>query len=158
MTGSVTVLPDPHFPISDAARQTRDTAVMSVYGLLQQLGPSRDALLSLSSQIAAMRANAGAAGEAARVLLERVAAQVSQQQNQLTHIQTDAATLQDAMDGYAGVPTVAQLSQLDWIWEDAAAEVAAVNRLIQQDLPPLYGAMGGARGSEIQPVPPLVRR
>jgi hypothetical protein len=63
------------------------------------------------------------------------------------------------MDSYAGLPTAAQLRDLDWAWVDAVAAVIALNRLIQQDLPPLYDALGGAaRWSEIPPAPLPVRR
>jgi len=43
-----------------------------------------------------------------------------------------AAGAQYAMDGYAGLPTAAQLRQLDWAWEDANSAVATLNQLIQQ--------------------------
>jgi hypothetical protein len=159
MTTGVTVLPDPHFAISDAGRKSRDTAVMGTYRLQQQLGPARDALQTVSGQIAALRASGAAGGDAGRALLDRVTGQVSQVQGQIARILNNASNLEDAIDGYAGVPTAAQLRQLDWIWEDAAAGASTVNRLIRQDLPPLYSAFGGAgRGSEVQPVPLPVRQ
>lgn len=52
------------------------------------------------------------------------------------------------MDAYEGVPTAAQLRELDWAWEDAVSAVSALNRMIQQDLPAL-----GASSIPTAPLP-----
>jgi photosystem II stability/assembly factor-like uncharacterized protein len=154
LTAGVTVLPDPHFPISDADRKSRDSAVMSAWALQQQLAAARDTLLTLSGQVAAMRANGGADG-----MLDRIAAESSRVQSQIIQTMTDAYNLETAMDSYAGLPTAAQLRDLDWAWVDAVAAVTVLNRMIQQDLPPLHDALGGpSRWPEIPPAPLPVRR
>jgi hypothetical protein len=66
--------------------------------------------------------------------------------------------VQSGIDAYEGLPTGAQLRQLDWAWEDATSTVSALNRTIQQDMPAVYSALGGPiKWPEAQPVPAPVR-
>ncbi|HUI55384.1 MAG TPA: hypothetical protein VLY04_10455 [Bryobacteraceae bacterium] len=157
MKSEVAVLPDPRFTISDADRAARHTAVMSAYSLQQQLVPARDAAQTLVGQISAMREYliaAGAGGRTALESVEKVSAQVTQIQGQITRALTSANGAQTAMDGYAGLPTASQVQQLDWAWEDAIAAATALNNLIQQSLPPVYAALGpSVKWPEIQPAP-----
>ena len=132
LAAGVTVLPDPHFAISDADRQSRETAVMSAYSLQQQLAPARETGQTLSGQIAMMRTNLAASSK-----LDQVAAQSAQVQSRISRTLTDAYNLENSIDAYQGLPTAAQWRDLDWAWEDAIAAVTALNRLIQQDLPAL---------------------
>jgi photosystem II stability/assembly factor-like uncharacterized protein len=112
LSGTVTVLPDPQFPISDADRMTRETAVMSAYSLQQQLAAAREAY----EKLAGARTNWTAP---AIELLDQIA-----------HCLTETYNLESAMDGYQGLPTAGQLRDLDWAWEDGIAAVAGLNRLI----------------------------
>ena len=65
-----------------------------------------------------------------------------------------AARAQNAIDTYEGLPTAAQLRELDWAWEDAAEGATSVNRAIEGDMPELYAAAGpSARWSPLKPVP-----
>jgi hypothetical protein len=58
------------------------------------------------------------------------------------------------MDGYDGLPTVAQFRQLDWAWEDATAAVGGLNKLIQESIPSAYSSMGGAvKPPTLAPIP-----
>ncbi len=161
MKSTLTVDPDPHFTISDADRNTRYAAIMSAYTLAQQLAPARDAADLVTRQAAAMRQYLTASGEGGRAALdvvERVASEVSRTQAQIARTLTAAANVQGTMDGYEGLPTGAQLQQLDWAWEDAIAAVSALNRVIQQDMPPVYDAMGGpVKWPAIKPVAAPVR-
>jgi hypothetical protein len=121
VSGEMTVEPDPRFTISDSDRKKRFTSVMSAYTLQQRLVAARDT---------------------ARDLADRVPGpEVNQAQSQVARALAEAAGVQNAMDGYAGLPTAAQLRQLEWAWEDGSAAVAALNRLIQRhkvpDLKPL---------------------
>ena len=75
-----------------------------------------------------------------------VTADAPQILSQITRTLGEAYNLETAIDAYQGLPTAAQLRDLDWAWEDAIGAVTALNRLIQQDLP------GGS------PVPVPVRR
>jgi hypothetical protein len=132
MSAPLKVLPDPEFPLSDADRQTRETAVMSAYSLEQQLAAARDSYQTLSGQILSARGNPGAAPAFGKVMLES-----GEVQEQLSQALNDAYNLQSTMDAYEGLPTAAQLRELDWAWQDAVNAVGELNRLIQQDLPAL---------------------
>ena len=107
-------------------------SVMSAYSLQQQLAPARETGQTLSGQIAAMRTN-----PAASSALDGVAGRAAQVQSQISRSLTGAYNLENSIDAYQGLPTAAQLRDLDWAWEDAIAAVTALNRLIQQDLPAL---------------------
>jgi hypothetical protein len=153
--------PDPRFTISEADRNTRHAAIMSAYTLAQQLAPARDGAEMLARQAVAMRQYLTATGESGRSALdvvERVTLEVARVQAQIVRTLTAAANGQSAIDGYEGLPTGAQLRQLDWAWEDAMSVVAALNQAIQQDMPAVYAAMNGPiKWPELQPVPAPVR-
>lgn len=157
----LTVGPDPRFTISEADRNTRHAAILSAYTLAQQLAPARDAAEILARQAAAMRQYLSATGESGQTALdvvERVTLDVTRVQGQIGRTLTAAAGVQSGIDGYAGLPTGAQLRQLDWAWEDATSAVSALNRTIQQDMPAVNAAMGGPiKWPEVKPVPPPVR-
>jgi len=155
----VTVAPDPRLMLSDADRDARYRAVMSAYTLQQQLAPARDAAQKVAAQVAAPRQYLAAAGEGGRAPLaatEKVAAQIIHAQAQVARALTGAGQAQGAMDGYGGLPTEAQLRQMDWAWEDALAGVSALNQVIQQDTPAVYAAVGGVFPA-VQPVAEPVR-
>jgi hypothetical protein len=62
------------------------------------------------------------------------------------------------MDGYDGLPTTAQLRQVDWAWEDAAASANALNKLVIELIPATYASMSGAvRPPRLDPVAVPVR-
>jgi len=61
--------------------------------------------------------------------------------------------LENAMDAYEGVPTAAQLRELDWAWDDAVAAVTSLNRIVQQDLPRLYDSINQDHHTEVVPAP-----
>jgi photosystem II stability/assembly factor-like uncharacterized protein len=157
----LTVQPDPHFTISDIDRGARQSALMSAYTLQQQLAPAREAAQALNSQIAGMRQYLNGAGESGRpalAVLDRASAGIPRAQSQVEQAMNAANTAQNAIDGYAGLPTGSQLRQLDWAWEDAEAVVSALNQLIQRDMPAVYASLDGSiRYPEIKPVPALVR-
>jgi hypothetical protein len=108
-----------------------------------------------------MRQYLAAAAEGGRIALaevERISLDIVRVQGLINRTLTAAATVQSGIDGYEGLPTGAQLRQLDWAWEDAAAGVSALNRAIQQDMPALYAAMDGSiKWPEVKPVPIPVR-
>jgi photosystem II stability/assembly factor-like uncharacterized protein len=122
LTGAVTVLPDPEFPISDADRRTREAAVMSAYSLQQQLASAREAYEKLPAQTAGARSNNGS---------ERVSLQAGELLEEIAHCLTEAYNVESAMDAYQGLPTAAQLADLDRVWAQGIAAVAGLNRLIE---------------------------
>ena len=119
------MLPDPEFPISDSGRRTREAAVMSAYSLQQQLASARGAYEKVAGQIPGARTN-GTLGAA-----DRLSAQASELLDQLSHCLTDAYNVEVAMDAYQGLPTAAQLQELDSVWSEGIAAVAGLNRLIE---------------------------
>ena len=114
----VRVLADPLFTISDADRQTRYATLQSAYLLQQKLAPAREAAAALATQ---------SAGKPA-------AGTISQIQSQINAALAAAARVQSAIDSYDGLPTAAQLQELDWAWSDGAAAVTALNRLLSRTI------------------------
>ena len=132
-------------------------AIMSAFTLQQQLGVARDTAQSLSEQMTALRqfyAAGGDSGKAGVAAIDRIAGQLIQSQGQIDRAMTAASGLQNAMDGYDGLPTASQIRQLEWAKEDATAAIEALNRLIVIDLP---AAGGSIKLPEMKPVPTPVR-
>jgi hypothetical protein len=134
---------------------------MSAYKLQQQLAPAREAAQALNVHIAAIRqflAAAGDGGRTALVVADHAAAELGQAQNIIARPLFAAGNVQTAMDSYSGLPTEAQIRQLDWAWEDAAAAVAMLNKLIRERMPAAYAAAGNAVSwPEVKPVAAPVR-
>lgn len=142
----VTVLPDPRFPISEGDRKTRDTALLRSWSLQRQLAEAHEAAGAVAKQIAAMRESAREAGEgAAEALasLNRVAADVHRAQTQAAAASATAGRVQAAIDSYDGLPTEAQLRELEAAWSDAGAAVSLLNQSIAA-VAPIHTAVAGA--------------
>ncbi len=142
---AVTVLPEPGFPISDADRKTRYRSVMSAYTLQQQLLPVRDAAQALATSLGSMRLSLSAAGDGARAALataDKLAPEVSRISGEVSRTLAAATRVEEAIDGFDGLPTAQQLRELDWAWEDATASVTALNKVIVHDMPAVYSALG----------------
>jgi hypothetical protein len=152
----VTVEPDPHFTIAEADRRKRQAAILSAYSIQRQLAPARDAARTLADQLAGLRqyfSAVGDSGKASLAAIDRVTPAIAQAQAQIDRAIASAAQVQNAIDGYDGLPTTAQLRQIDWAWEDAAASANALNRLITESIPAAYASMGGAvRAPKVDPV------
>lgn len=143
----LTVEPDPNFTITEADRQKRQAAIRAAYRMQQQLVPARDAARLLTEQLAALRQYFTALGDSGKASLEaidKVAPEVTRAQAQVDRAIASAAQVQNAIDGYDGLPTTAQLRQVDWAWEDAIASAKALNKLITESVPAAYASMGGA--------------
>ncbi len=143
----VTVEPDPHFTISEGDRQKRHAAIRSVYSIQQQLAPARETAQTLTDQMAGLRqyfVAAGDSGKASLAAIDKVTPEIANAQGQVDRAIASAAQVETAMDGYDGLPTAAQLRQIDWVWEDAAAAANALNKVIQESIPAAYSAMGGS--------------
>jgi photosystem II stability/assembly factor-like uncharacterized protein len=143
----VTVEPDPAFNISESDRKKRHAAILSAYSIQKQLVPARDAARSLTDQLAGLRqyfAALGDSGKASLEAIDKVTPEIARAQGQIDRAITSAAQVENAMDGYDGLPTVAQLRQIDWAWEDAAASAKALNKVIVESIPAAYSSMSGA--------------
>jgi hypothetical protein len=150
----VTVEPDPRFTISESDRKKRQAAILSAYALQQQLAPARDATRALVDQLAGLRQYFNAVGNKTSVeAIDKVTPEIAKAQAQIDRAIASAAQVENAMDGYDGLPTAAQLRQIDWAWEDATASATAVNKLITESVPAAYSSMGGAvRQPKLDPV------
>jgi photosystem II stability/assembly factor-like uncharacterized protein len=141
----MTVEPDPHFTISDADRKARHSAILSAYTLQQQLVPARDAARLLADQMAGLRQYFSAAGVSAAVgAIDKATAEITRVQGQVDRAIAAAAQAENAMESYDGLPTAAQLKQIEWAWEDGTAAAVAVNKLILESLPAAYSSMAGS--------------
>jgi hypothetical protein len=152
----LTVEPDPHFTIPDPDRAKRQAAILSAYAIQQKLVPARDAARTLADQLAGLRQYFSAVGDSGKASLEaidKVTPEIAKVQAQVDRAIASASQAQNAIDGYDGLPTVAQLRQIDWAWEDAAASANALNKLITEMIPAAYASMGGAvRPPKLDPV------
>ena len=151
----IAILPDPDFPLPDAERSARETALMRSYNLQRQLRPTRETTRLLAERIGVLSELARTAGAGATAnpkTFESLALDVSQARNQAYNAINAAARVESDIDAYAGPPTAAQLRELDWAWSDAQAAVAALNRVIEA-MPALEKAAGkDAGGREWKPV------
>ncbi len=151
MKSELTVLPDPRSHISDADRRAREESLSAAYGLQQQLVPARQAAQTLGGQIAGLRS--AVSGEALATL-DRAARDLGRALTQLNNAIGGASRAQSAIDQYEGMPTAAQVRELDWAWEDAAQGVAGLNQVIQDQMPSLYAAAGASpRWQPVKPAP-----
>jgi photosystem II stability/assembly factor-like uncharacterized protein len=153
------VEPDPHFSISEPDRKKRHAAILSAYSIQQQLVPARDAVRELADQMAGLRQYFSAVRSRNSVeAIDKVTSEIARAQAQVDRAIAAAAQVENAMEGYDGLPTAAQLRQVDWAWEDATASAAAVNKLIAESVPGVYSTMAGAvRLPKLDPVKPPVR-
>jgi photosystem II stability/assembly factor-like uncharacterized protein len=155
MKTDLSVLDDPRSSVPEAERRLRQTSVMSAYTLQQQLGPARQEAQTLARQLAALRASVN--GEAA-AQLDTASRDTGRALGLLGSAINGASRAQTAIDVYEGAPTAAQLRELDWAWEDAAAGIAALNRVIDEQMPALYQAAGASPRWEMpKPVAPPKR-
>jgi photosystem II stability/assembly factor-like uncharacterized protein len=152
----VTVEPDPAFTISESDRKKRHAAILSAYSIQKQLVPARDAARSLTDQLAGLRqyfAALGDSGKASLEAIDKVTPEITKAQGQIDRAIASAAQVQNAMDGYDGLPTAAQLRQVDWAWEDAATAAKALNKVIAESIPAAYSSMSGAvKPPKLEPV------
>jgi photosystem II stability/assembly factor-like uncharacterized protein len=152
---------DPRFRISEAERKAHHSAVMSAYAVQEQLGSGRDAAIALSNQMAPMRQHLntmGDAGHAPLQTLEKVSTELGRVQGDISRVMLAASRLENTIDSYPGLPTEAQSRELDWAWEDSAKAVSALNRILHEDMAPVYKALGdAAEWKQIAPVAVPVR-
>ncbi len=150
----VTVEPDPRFTISESDRNKRHAAILSAYSIQQQLAPAREAARALVEQLAGLRQYLNAIGAKTSVeAIDKVTPEITKAQGQIDRAIASAAQVENAMDGYDGLPTAAQFRQVEWAWEDAAASATAVNKLITEAIPGAFSSMGGAvRQPNLNPV------
>jgi photosystem II stability/assembly factor-like uncharacterized protein len=156
LKGDVTVESNPRFPISESDLQKRRAAILSAYSIQKQLVPARDAARLLAEQVAGLRQYFNASGDSGKASLpaiDKVTPEIALAQGQIDRAIASAAQVENAMDGYDGLPTAAQLRQIDWAWEDATSAVNALNKLITESIPAAYsGDKGAIMPSKMKPI------
>ena len=60
--------------------------------------------------------------------IDKVTTEITKAQGQVDRAIAAAAQVENAMEGYDGLPTAAQFRQVDWAWEDGTASATAVNK------------------------------
>ncbi len=158
---------DPLVPVSAGERQERQDALLDVYELQKALATSRTAVNALSEQMGQLEDHLEARAEArgvgqqpqdARELVEQLAEKVSRVQREVEH-QTRAVQdwrgLVDSIERYAGAPTAGQVRRLDWTFEGVTRIVEELNRILEAELPALYGELG-TRGLWPAPAPRIL--
>jgi hypothetical protein len=152
MKAELLVVPEPRSKIAPGERKAHDDAVMSAYWLQRQLMPARQCAQALGGQIGGLRT---AVFGSAATALEQATHDLARAAGQLNTALAGAARAQHSIDGFEGAPTAAQLRELDWAWQDAAAGVAALNQIIQQQMPAIYSAAGSSaqRWTPMKPAP-----
>jgi photosystem II stability/assembly factor-like uncharacterized protein len=159
LTATLQVTPDPRFPISDPDRATREASLMSAYRLQRQLAAARATGRSLTSQLTAIREQLSHDGEkTALAAVDRASADIARMQNEVNIAMAAGGRVQGAIDGYAGLPTAAQLRELEWAWADGLAAVNRLNDIILHQMPGIYATAGGtAKWPELKPLPSLTK-
>jgi photosystem II stability/assembly factor-like uncharacterized protein len=129
LKGELRVEGDPRVSFPDADRRARQTALLNLYELYKSLAVARAAAVTAGapSTTASRNAQAGKADNGAQIT--RLQADISAELNTING-------LSRGIEGYAGLPTADQRRQIDWVFEDAAKTVDALNRVLQTDTPP----------------------
>ena len=152
-TEMLTVEGDPLVPVSAGERRERQNALLDVYELQKTLATSSRAVLVLSEQIADFKYHLDARAEAwsversedAREQVEQLAKKVSSLQGGLRHetrVVEGGRGLVDSIERYSGAPTADQVRRLDWTFESVSRIVEELNRIMETELPALYGELG----------------
>jgi len=130
--------------------------LIDLYNLEKTLGAARKASRTIGAQAETLKKAVGhqAAG------LETLAAHLSKIEREVNAEMNTASSLSRAMEGYSGLPTADQKRQVDWVFEDATASVAALNAAIQTEAPATYGELlkDGSLPAHQPPIPAPARK
>ncbi len=153
--GEFTVSSDPTDTFSAADRRIRQDALMDVYATQKTLIAARGSLRTLTAQSDALHQDLAAAGAAADSVVSRIA-RLSAEVDRLVGISTALLT---GIEGFNSIPTADQKAQMGWMIGDANHAVVTLDRVIQADIPSLYGKFGKGARPRTAPVvtPPSVR-
>ena len=116
LKGTLRVEGDPRVAFSDADRRARQATLLKLYDLQKSLAATR------------------AASATARVASDT---QLGQLQAELSAHINAAGALSRAIEGYSALPTSDQRRQVEWLLDDAARTVGALNRILHTETPAL---------------------
>jgi hypothetical protein len=111
LKGELRVDVDPRVTFSDADRRARQTTLLRLYQLQKSLATAR------------------ASTSTTRIGNDTRLAQL---QGEITIELNTAGNLSRAIEGYSGLPTADQKRQVDWVVDDAAKTLQALNRVLTQ--------------------------
>ena len=114
LRGELRVEGDPRVSFTDADRRARQAALLSLY--------------ELEKSLAVARVSTATARIGADTRLAQLQAEISAEL-------TTASALSRAIEGYSGLPTSDQRRQIDWVVDDAAKTVDALNRVLRTEMP-----------------------
>lgn len=159
LRGNITVEADPMdgSAFTSVQRHERQDLLLAVYDLQRSLVVGRRTAQSLGAQTDAIRRalSRGAGGAAlAAALTERI----GRSQAEVDRLVGYTGTLMRGIESFNAPPTADHRQQLAWAREDAASAVAAINRIIQTDLPKAYSQFApGEKAPSIAPITPASR-
>jgi photosystem II stability/assembly factor-like uncharacterized protein len=116
LKGTLRVDGDPRVAFADADRRARQAMLLKLY--------------ELQKSLAALRATSATARVASDSQLGSLQAEIGME------IST-ASTLSRAIEGFSALPTSDQRRQVEWLLEDAARTIGAVNRVLHAETPAL---------------------
>ena len=109
LKGELRVDVDPRVTFSDADRRSRQTTLMRLY--------------QVQKSLASARASTAATRVGTDTRLAQLQAEISLELN-------TAGNLSRTIEGYSGLPTADQKRQVDWVVDDAAKTLLALNRVL----------------------------
>jgi hypothetical protein len=114
LKGELRVDGDPRVSFSDVDRRARQAALLSLY--------------ELEKSLTMARATSATARIGADTRLAQLQAEISREL-------TTANALSRSIEGYSGLPTSDQRRQIEWVVEDGAKTVDALNRVLRTEMP-----------------------
>ncbi len=150
---------DPRVTFSDADRQARQRALLTLYSVQKSLGAARTAAASATSLLRALGTPPFAVPDAMRSRVASTTAALQRVQGTINGQLSGASGVARAIEGYSARPTADQVRQVDWAFDDATKLVADLNRVTQTDLPSLLSGISSAPAWPARPgaVSPPVR-
>jgi photosystem II stability/assembly factor-like uncharacterized protein len=126
LKGELKVEGDPRVTFSEADRRARQDVLLRLYALQKSLVTARAAA---AAGVAHLDAAARTSSNTDHDPQERLRVL----QIEMTGEMTTVNTLSRSIEGYSGVPTADQRRQIEWVFDDAAKTVDALNETLQTD-------------------------
>jgi photosystem II stability/assembly factor-like uncharacterized protein len=133
---------DPRIQISDADRQARQAALMSLHDLNKSIRSANQAVARISGQVSDIQALLEASENAPDELkeeAEQLSDSIGELRQELNQASRDARVA-NSIDGSTTRPTADQEWQIDRAWEQVPGLVQQINEMVTTRLPALYRA------------------
>jgi hypothetical protein len=126
LKGELKVEGDPRVTFSEADRRARQDVLLRLYALQKSLVTARAAA---AAGVAHLDAAARTSSNTDHDPQERLRVL----QTEMTGEMTTVNALSRSIEGYSGLPTADQRRQIEWVFDDAAKSVDALNETLQTD-------------------------